>query len=58
MRLSTKGTVGSFGGRNLIYNKIITRKIEGGPLNPPVYCNLLLNSDIQSRFINHKISNT
>ena len=31
MRLNAKGTVGSFGGRKLIYNKIITRKIyEGG----------------------------
>ena len=27
MRLNAKGTVGSFGGRNLIYNKIITQKI-------------------------------
>ena len=27
MRLNAKGTVGSFGGRTLIYNKIITRKI-------------------------------
>ena len=27
MRLNTKRTVGSFGGRILIYNKIITRKI-------------------------------
>ena len=26
MRLNAKGTVGSFGGRKLIYNKIITRK--------------------------------
>ena len=27
MRLNAKETVGSFGGRKLIYNKIITRKI-------------------------------
>ena len=27
MRLNAKGTVGSFGGRKLICNKIITRKI-------------------------------
>ena len=27
MRLNAKGTVGSFGARILIYNKIITRKI-------------------------------
>ena len=27
MRLNAKGTVGSFGGRILIYNKIISRKI-------------------------------
>ena len=27
MKLNAKGTVGSFGGRKLIYNKIITRKI-------------------------------
>ena len=27
MRLNVKGTVGRFGGRTLIYNKIITRKI-------------------------------
>ena len=29
MRLNAKGTVGSFVGRTLIYNKIITRKIWG-----------------------------
>ena len=28
MRLNAKGTVGSFGGRKLIYNKIITSKIQ------------------------------
>ena len=27
MRLNAKGTVGNFGGRKLIYNNIITRKI-------------------------------
>ena len=27
MRLSTKGTVGSFEGRKLIYNKIINRNV-------------------------------
>ena len=27
MRVHAKGTIGSFGGRKLIYNKIITRKI-------------------------------
>ena len=46
MRLNAKGTVGSFGGRKLIYNKIITRKDlvfvffvwgGGGHLGPPVY---------------------
>ena len=35
MRLNVKGTVGSFGGRKLIYNKIITRKIVP-PLPPPL----------------------
>ena len=30
MRLNAKGTVGRFGGRKLIYNKIITRKRWGG----------------------------
>ena len=30
MRLNAKGTVGSFGGRKLIYDKIITRKMFGG----------------------------
>ena len=40
MRMNAKGTVGSFGGRKLIYNKIITRKkIWGGggqvPWSPP-----------------------
>ena len=42
MRLNAKGTVGRFGGRKLIYNKIITRKIYvcvwrvggGGGLSP------------------------
>ena len=28
--MNAKGTVGSFGGRKLIYNKIITRKRCGG----------------------------
>ena len=32
MRLNAKGTVGSFGGRKLIYNKIITPP----PLDPPL----------------------
>ena len=27
LRLNAKGTVGSFGGRKLIYNKIISRKM-------------------------------
>ena len=43
MRLNAKGTVGSFGGRKLIYNKIITLKIRVGgggvglaPLDPPL----------------------
>ena len=30
MRLNAKGTVGSFGGRKLIYDKIITRKMFRG----------------------------
>ena len=30
MRLNAKGTVRSFRGRKLIYNKIITRKFRGG----------------------------
>ena len=36
MRLNAKRTVRSFGGRKLIYNKIITTKFRGGggPLPP------------------------
>ena len=30
IKLNAKVTVGSFGGRILIYNKIVTRKIGGG----------------------------
>ena len=30
MRLNAKGTAGSFGGRKLIYNKIMAHKIYGG----------------------------
>ena len=38
MKLNAKGTVESFVGRKLIYNKIITRKllVEGGALDPPL----------------------
>ena len=37
MRLNAKGTVGSVGGRKLIWNKIITRKFVfgAGPCPPP-----------------------
>ena len=34
IRLNSKGTVGSFGGQKLIYNKIITRKTNGGEAGP------------------------
>ena len=30
MRFNAKVTIGSFEGRKLIYNKIISRKIQGG----------------------------
>ena len=40
IRLNAKGTVGSFGGRKFIYNKIITRKIYGPP--PPPYIRLCI----------------
>ena len=42
MRLNANGTAGSFGGRKLIYNKIITHKIYGegsgslAPLDSPL----------------------
>ena len=39
MRLNAKGTAGSFGGRKLIYNKIMAHKIYGGgggALGPPL----------------------
>ena len=35
MRLNDKGTVGTFGRRKLIYNKIITRLIWGGGAETP-----------------------
>ena len=34
MRLNAKGTVGNFGGRKLINNKIITRNIQATPRPP------------------------
>ena len=50
MRFNAKVTIGSFEGRKLIYNKIISRKIYGGlgPCPPPprsasaIVCTILL----------------
>ena len=41
MKLNAKGTVGSVGGRKLIYNKII---IRSPPLDPPLYIYIWQNT--------------